>query len=142
MHFSTKTRYGARAVLDIAMHGGNGPVTLNEIAKRQEVSKKYVGHIVNQLLAAGILESVRGPQGGYMLARPAKQIRLGEIIRALDGSMAPVRCAEKPDFCSKSKKCAMQEIWITLRDRIDSVVDGVTVADLVNRQKKLDATSA
>lgn len=142
MRLSTKTRYGTRAVLDIAMHGGNGPVTLNEIAKRQDVSKKYVGHIVNQLQTAGILESVRGPQGGYMLARPPKQIRLGEIIRALNGSMAPVQCVERPAFCSRSKKCATQEVWTTLKERVDDLIDGVTLADLVKRQKKLDAASA
>jgi Rrf2 family protein len=142
MRFSTKTRYGTRAVLDIAMHGGNGPVTLNDIAKRQDVSKKYVGHIVNQLLAAGILESVRGPQGGYMLARAPKEIRLGEIVRALEGSMAPVRCVEKSGFCGRSGKCAAQEIWVALKEKCDAVIDGITMADLVKRQKKLDATSA
>ena len=142
MRFSTKTRYGTRAVLDIAMHGGNGPITLNDIAKRQDVSKKYIGHIVNQLMAAGILESVRGPHGGYLLARPAKKIRLGEIIRALDGSMAPVRCVEKPGFCGRSNRCATQEIWVTLKEKCDAVVDGITMADLVKRQKKLDAVPA
>jgi Rrf2 family cysteine metabolism transcriptional repressor len=142
MNLSTKTRYGTRAVLDIAMNEAKGPVTLNEIAKRQDVSKKYVGHIVHQLLTAGVLESVRGPQGGYMLARPPKKIRLGEIIRALNGSMAPVRCVEKPAFCSRSKKCATQEIWTTIKERVDDVIDGVTLADLVKRQKNLDATSA
>ena len=142
MRFSTKTRYGTRAVLDIAMHGGKGPITLNDIARRQEVSKKYIGHIVNQLMAAGILESVRGPQGGYMLARPAKQIRLGEIIRALDGSMAPVRCVEKPAVCGRSNRCATQEIWVTLKEKCDAVVDGISMADLVRRQKKLDAMPA
>jgi len=142
MSLSTKTRYGTRAVLDIAMYEKNGPVTLNEIAKRQDVSKKYVGHIVNQLLTAGILDSVRGPQGGYMLARPSKEIRLGEIIRALNGSMAPVRCVEKPAFCERSKKCATREIWITIKERVDDVIDGVTLADLVKRQRKFDAKFA
>jgi len=128
--------------LDIAMHSGHGPITLNDIARRQDVSKKYIGHIVNQLLTAGILESVRGPQGGYLLARPAKEIRLGEIVRALDGSMAPVRCVEKPAVCDRSNRCATQEIWIELKKKCDSVVDGITMADLVKRQKKLDAMPA
>lgn len=141
MRFSTKIRYGARAVVDIAMHGDKGPVTLNAIAKRLDVSKKYIGHIVNQLLSAGILESVRGPQGGYMLAQSAQQIRLGEIMRSLDGSMAPVRCVEKPASCKWSGKCATQEVWNKLKERVDAVVDGVTVADLVKRQKKLNASS-
>jgi len=141
MRLSTKTRYGTRAVLDIAMHGENGPVTLSGIAERQDLSKKYVGHIVNQLLAAGILESVRGPQGGYMLARPAKQIRLGEIVRALDGSLAPVRCVEKPDFCHRSNRCAVKEVWVTLKEAVESVIDRITVAELVKRQNKLDASS-
>jgi Rrf2 family protein len=123
------------------MHGENGPVTLSGIAERQDLSKKYVGHIVNQLLAAGILESVRGPQGGYMLARPAKQIRLGEIVRALDGSLAPVRCVEKPGFCDRSNRCAVKEVWVTLKEAVESVIDRITVAELVKRQNKLDASS-
>ena len=141
MRFSTKIRYGTRAVVDIAMHGTKGPVTLNEIAKHLDVSKKYIGHIVNQMISAGILESIRGPQGGYMLARSPKEIRVGEIIRTLDGSMAPVRCVEKPDSCSMSRQCATQEVWIKIKESIDAVVDGLTVADLVKRQKKLNASS-
>jgi Rrf2 family protein len=141
MRLSTKTRYGTRAVLDIAMHGENGPVTLNEIAERQDLSKKYVGHIVNQLLAVGILESVRGPQGGYMLARPARKIRLGEIVRALDGSLSPVRCVEKPGFCDRSTKCAVREVWVALKEAVESVIDRITVAELVKRQEELGVSS-
>lgn len=141
MRFSTKIRYGTRAVVDIAMHGAKGPVTLNEIAKRLDVSKKYIGHIVNQLLSAGILESIRGPQGGYMLARSPKEIRVGEVLRTLDGSMAPVRCVEKPDSCRMSRRCATQEVWIKIKESVDAVIDGLTVADLVKRQKKLNASS-
>jgi len=91
MRLSTKSRYGTRAVLDIALHSHNGPVTLNDISVRQEISRKYLGQIVHQLLAAGILESIGGPRGGYIMGRSPKKTKLGEIIRILDGSMAPVR---------------------------------------------------
>ena len=139
MRLSTKSRYGTRAVIDVAQHDQNGPVTLNDISARQEISKKYLGQIINQLLAADVLESIRGPRGGYVLGRSAKQIRLGEIIRALDGSLAPVRCVDKPKICSRNKKCVTREVWTQVKESVESVIDKITVADLVVRQEKLDA---
>jgi Rrf2 family protein len=138
MHLSTKSRYGTRAVLDIALHCHQGPVTLNDISCRQGISKKYLGQIVNQLLAAGILESIRGPRGGYVLGRPPQRTKVGEIIRILDGSMAPVRCVDKPKTCNRNAKCATREIWIQIKESVEAVVNDVTVADLVTRQKEID----
>ena len=139
MQLSTKSRYGTRAVLDIARHGIKGPVTLNEISKRQEISKKYLGQIVNQLLTAGILESVRGPNGGYLLARPAKQLRLGMIIRALDGSLAPVRCVDNPTNCHRTTTCVTREVWTQIKESVETVIDTISVADLLKRQEEVEA---
>ena len=141
MRLSTKSRYGTRAVLDIAMHGRNGPVTLKDMSRRQDVSKKYLGQIINQLLTAGILESIRGPQGGYVLNRPPDTIRLGEIIRALDGSVAPSRCVDNPTICQRNTNCVTREVWIRVKESVESVIDETTVADLVARQKDLNALS-
>jgi len=139
MRLSTKSRYGTRAVLDIALHGKNGPVTLKEMSRRQEVSRKYLGQIINHLLTAGILESIRGPQGGYVLSRPPDSIRLGEIIRALDGSVAPSRCVDNPGVCDRNLQCVTREVWTRVKESVESVIDDTTIADLVARQKDLES---
>jgi len=138
MQLSTKSRYGTRAVLDISIHGKDGPVTLNAISKRQNISKKYLGQIVNQLITAGILESVRGPQGGYLLAKTPKKLKLGEIIRTLDGSVAPVRCVDNPKLCRRTSKCVTREVWIQMKNSIDAVIDSVSISDLMKRQEEID----
>jgi Rrf2 family protein len=140
MRLSTKSRYGTRAVLDIALHEHSGPVTLTDIAERQELSKKYLGQIVTQLLAAGILESMRGPQGGYVLGRDPKLIRLGEIIRTLEGSVAPVRCVDNPALCRRNKQCVTREVWSALKEGVESVIDKVTIADLVKKHKSRETS--
>ena len=139
MRLSTKSRYGTRAVLDIALHAQEGPVNLINISKRQELSRKYLGQIISQLLTAGILESIRGPQGGYVLGRSPKEIRLGDIIRTLDGSLAPVRCVDKPDLCDRTKRCVTREVWTKAKESMESLFDQITVADLMERQEELDA---
>ncbi len=123
------------------MYSPDGPVTLNDISKRQDISKKYLGQIVNQLLTVGILESIRGPRGGYILAKPAKKIRLGMIIRALDGSVAPVRCVDNPKLCNRTSKCATREVWARIKENVDAVIDDVTVADLITRQEEIECLS-
>jgi len=139
MRLSTKSRYGTRAVLDIALHAQKGPVNLSDISERQEISRKYLGQIISQLLTAGILESIRGPQGGYVLGRKPKEIRLGDIIRTLDGSLAPVRCVDKPDLCNRTAKCVTREVWTKAKESMESLFDQTTVADLMERQEELDA---
>ena len=139
MRLSTKTRYGTRAVLDIALHSQEGPANLINISKRQDLSRKYLGQIISQLLTAGILESIRGPQGGYVLGRPPKEIRLGDIIRTLDGSFAPVRCVDKPDLCERTERCVTREVWTKAKESMESLFDQITVADLMERQEELDA---
>ncbi len=138
IRLSTKTRYGTRAVLDIALHAQKGPARLGDISERQEISRKYLGQIISQLLAAGILESIRGPQGGYILSREPKEIRLGEIIRTLDGPFAPVRCVDRPDLCNRTEKCAVREVWSRAKESMESLFDRITVADLMERQEALD----
>lgn len=138
MRISTKSRYGARAVLDIAIHGDQGPVTLNQISARQEISKKYLEQIIHRLLKAGVLVSLRGPQGGYLLGRPAARIRLGEIIRSLDGPVAPVRCVDEPEICDRTERCVTRDVWTEIKESVESVIDRITVADLASRQDALN----
>jgi|YNPNPStandDraft_1061719.scaffolds.fasta_scaffold82766_2 Rrf2 family protein len=141
MRLSTKSRYGTRAVLDIALYEHEGPVTLNDIARRQHLSKKYLGQIVTRLLAAGILESMRGPHGGYVLARDPASIRVAEIIRVLEGSVSPVRCVEVPASCRRTKTCVTRQVWATLTQSIESAMDGISIADLVEQHKAKERSS-
>jgi len=129
-------------VLDIALHEHKGPVTLTDIAERQDLSKKYLGQIVTQLLAAGILESMRGPQGGYVLGKDPRSIRVGEIVRILEGSVAPVRCVDNPGSCRRNRGCVTREVWVTVKERVESAIDGITIADLMKRHRTKKAVGA
>jgi len=138
LRLSTKSRYGTRAVLDIATHSHQGPVTLNDISARQEISKKYLEQIVHRLLKVGLLVSVRGPQGGYLLAKTPARIRLGEIIRALDGPVAPVRCVDEPRICDRARHCVTRHVWSEIKQSVEAVIDRITIADLTSRQSGVD----
>src|SRR3990170_8316812 len=102
MKLSTRARYGTRALLELALHGGSQPVLLRDISKRQEISLPYLEHLISPLIAAGIIRSVRGPQGGVWLAKPPQQIKLSEVFKLLEGSTAPVECIENPEVCARS----------------------------------------
>lgn len=136
MKLSTKGRYGARTMLDMAQHYGQGPVLLKDIAKRQQLSKKYLEHIIAFLKAAGLVKSTRGPHGGYVLAQPPAQIKLGQVITALEGSMAPVKCVDDPKACSLAKFCPTRDIWEEMKRSTDEILESLSLQDLVERQRK------
>lgn len=129
MMISTKGRYALRLILAIAQEGGGKPLSIREIAKRQEISEKYSEQIILQLSRAGLVTGLRGAQGGYTLARPAGQITAGEVLRAAEGSIAPVECAEIG--CEHSEGCMTYGLWRRIKEAVDSVVDSTTVADLL-----------
>jgi Rrf2 family cysteine metabolism transcriptional repressor len=134
MKLSTKGRYGSRAMLDLALHydPDGTPVSLGGIAGRQDISEEYLEQIFSTLRKSGIVESVRGAQGGYRLGRPADKITIGDILRSLEGSLAPVDCVKEgtPADCERCDECVMRGVWQKLRDSINSAVDSVTLADL------------
>jgi len=132
MKISTKGRYALRLMLDIALHSGGQPVSLRDVAGRQEISDKYLEQIVTQLTRAGLLRSVRGAGGGYLLTRDAKDYAVGDILRTMEGNLAPVECAAA-GRCSRLDRCAAAEVWQRIAAAVDAVVDGVTLADLVAR---------
>ena len=134
MKISTKGRYGTRALLDVAMHQGEGPVQLKVIAERQQLSISYLEHIVAPLISAGILRSVRGVNGGVLLARPAKEIKLNEVIRALEGSVALVECVDDPSVCPRADHCATRDMWTEIKKAMDGVLESTTIQKLVERQ--------
>ncbi len=135
MKLSTRGRYGTRLLLDLAMHGGPNPVPLKDIAQRQEVSLRYLEHLVVFLISAGIIRSTRGPKGGVALAKPASEIRLDEVIQILEGSIAPVDCVDDASVCDRSEACAARDVWTELKKAMTRVLESVTLEDLVERQK-------
>jgi Rrf2 family transcriptional regulator, cysteine metabolism repressor len=137
MRLSTKSRYGARAMLDIAINYEKGPVSVKSIAGRQGISVKYMEQLISLLKVAGLIRSVRGAKGGYTLNKDVHQINLRDIIDALEGSMFPVDCVDSPEICDRAKKCVTYEIWKDIQDRINNMLDSLTLADMVERQLKI-----
>ena len=136
MKLSTKGRYGARAMLDLALHYGEGPVSVKDIAERQEVSERYLVHLMVSLKAAGLVKSMRGARGGFSLAEPPAQIKLSEIIQVLEGSIAPVECVDDPKACSRSERCVTRDIWAEMNRATSEVLESTTLEDLVQRQRE------
>ena len=136
MRLSTRGRYGARLMLELALQYPKGPVLLKDIAKRQEISEGYLEHLLPALKTAGLIRSTRGAHGGYTLAKAPAEITLQEIIQALEGSLSPVQCAETPDICPRVKFCVTRDIWKELGEKICQVLQSVTLKDMVERQKE------
>ena len=136
MKISTRGRYGVRAMYDLATRYGEGPVPLKEIAERQGISEHYLEQLIAPLRKAGLVKGVRGVAGGYELARPPSEITVGDIIRVLEGPIAPVECViEDPDAekaCDHLDGCISHRIWARVRDSIAQVLDSITIADLLN----------
>ena len=126
MKVSTRGRYALRLMLDLALNNTGEPVRLKDVAKRQEISEKYLEQIISILNKAGFVKSVRGPAGGYSLKRM--------ILRLTEGSLAPVDCVEDGADCGREDQCVTVMLWKKLNDAINSVVDNITLADLVEWQ--------
>ena len=142
MKISTKGRYGLRLLIDVAMHQDKGPVILHDIAVRQNISEKYLWQVINPLKSAGIVASVRGAHGGYTLARSAVGISLLEVVSALEGPVTLVECTRAPEACDRNPACAAREVWNTLGEGLRNMMAGISLRDLVEKQKKLEAGTA
>ena len=136
MRLSTRGRYGTRALLELALHYREGPVTLKDIAQSQQISLQYLEHLITTLVAGGIVRSTRGARGGVWLARPPEEIKLSEVIGLLEGSIAPVECVIDPKYCSRSELCVTRDIWSELKKVMNGVLESTTLQDLVERQKR------
>jgi Rrf2 family protein len=136
MKVSTRGRYGTRLLLDLAQHLDSERVLLRDIAARQDISLLYLERLVAPLVAGGIVRTTRGPKGGISLAKPPRQIKLSEVIQLLEGSTAPVECVNDPMVCDRSGICATRDIWAELKKKTDSILESVTIEDLVERQKQ------
>ena len=134
MKLSTKGRYGVRALLDVALHQDESPVQLKDVAERQQISLSYLEHLIAPLVSAGLLKSARGARGGVSLARPARAIRLLDVVQALEGSLAPVHCLDEPETCSRVETCVTRDVWAEVKDAVESVLGSITLEDLTVRQ--------
>lgn len=136
MKISTKGRYALRLMLDLALHDTGENIALKTIAKRQEISGKYLEQIIGILTKAGFVKSVRGSSGGYRLSKKPEEYTVGDILRLTEGSLAPVSCVENGTVaCDKAETCVTVYVWKELNDAINGVVDNITLADLVERSE-------
>jgi len=136
MKLSTRTRYGTRALLELALRKDKGPVLLKDIARLQQISLPYLEHLVAPLIAGGIIRSTKGPKGGITLAREPGDIKLSEITQLLEGPLAPVECVDNPEVCNRSGACAARDVWGRLKEAMDGVLESTTLKDLAEDQKK------
>ena len=138
MKISTKGRYALRLMLDIAMNDAVEPVRLKDVAERQSISVKYLEQIISQLVRAGYVKSIRGPQGGYRLVKAPKEYTVGMILRQVEGNMVPVACLEDEESgCELQSQCVTLRIWKELDEAMRSVLDKYTLADLMTWQMEL-----
>jgi len=135
MKLSTRGRYGTRMLLDLALHGGEGPVPLKDIAKREEISLLYLEHLVTPLIAAGIIRSTRGARGGVSLVKSPQEMKISEVVELLEGSIAPVDCVDDPKACSRSDLCVTRDIWVELKKAMEGVLESTTLQDLVEKHQ-------
>ena len=138
MKLSTKGRYGLKAMLDLAVHNAEGQVVLKSIAERQGISENYLEQLFAALKKAKLVKSLRGSQGGYTLGDNPENISVGDILRALEGSLAPVECVaeDSPSVCSRFDCCVTKGIWEKIRDSINSVIDSTSLASLMEEYRK------
>lgn len=140
MKISTKGRYGLRVMTDIAVNGNGGCVSLKDIAEREHLSEKYLEQIVNQLSKAGLVSSFRGAKGGYQLTRPAEKITVEDILKATEGSLAPVACAEDNGRCVNYGDCVTSFIWTEIYKATIGVVSSISLKDLAERSSQIEKT--
>ena len=139
MRISTRGRYALRAMIDLALHTGEGTISRQDIVERQAISSDYVAQLFRRLHAAGLVEGVKGPGGGYRLARDAAAIRAGDVVRAVEGPVALVHCVV-PDgelSCNRADRCVTRLLWKRLSETVTEFLDSVTLQDLCDEARQL-----
>lgn len=134
VHFSTRGEYGVRLMVELARHYGDGPISLTEMADHEALPRPYLEQLVVSLRQAGLVKSTRGARGGYELARPPEEVRMGTVLRALEGPIAPMVCASEDPahagICDRAGFCNVNTLWVKVRDAITDALDSLTLADL------------
>jgi len=144
MRLSTLGRYALRAMVDLAQHEGQGPVLRQDIADRQEISSNYLAQLFAKLGRAGLVKSIFGPGGGYVLARSAAEISAGEVLRAVEESLSPVYCVdcEQEDMCHRAEGCPTRPLWVRLGKQLSQTLDAITLAELCKQPYPADENTS
>lgn len=136
MKLSTKGRYSVRLMIDLALHAGEGPILLKEIAERQALSEKYLWQLMPPLKHAGLVMSFRGARGGYTLAKPSAEITLQDIVTAVEGPVYLVDCVDDAQHCARAATCASRDIWAAVAQKIADVLESYTLDELARQQRE------
>lgn len=138
MKMSTKGRYGLRALIDLAQYGEETPVSISSISARQDISERYLEQLMSKLKKAELVTSIRGSGGGYLLAKPSCDISVGDVLRALEGSLEPVDCSGlQGDGCHSACHCVSKGVWKKINESINKAVDSIMIHTLVEESKVL-----
>ncbi len=138
MKVSHQSEYALRALLELAKQSGRGPVRIDEIAKQQMIPRKFLANLLVQLKRGHFVQSKKGPEGGYYLARAPRQIVIGDVLRFLDGPIAPILCVSRTlgERCEIGSRCGYFPLWRRVRDAVAEIVDKTTVADVLDEQQR------
>lgn len=137
MRLSTRGRYGTRLMVDLAEHYADGPIPLAEIARRQNLSVKYLEQLIILLKGAGFIRSTRGRRGGYMLAQKPEKISVGQVIEVLEGRLAVVDCVTDPELCERSPDCPTRGIWVGMTDVLKKQLFSLSLMDIIQKHTPL-----
>lgn len=133
MKISTKGRYGLRAFIDLATYGVNEPVSISSISVRQNISEGYLEQLMAKLKKAGLVKSIRGASGGYMLAKDISEVSVGDVLRALEGDIETVSCLSMHDeACAHEQNCKAKYVWKKINDSLTATIDGIMIDTLIN----------
>ena len=136
MKLSTRSSYGMRAVLELALEYGKGPLQIKTMAQREGISNKYLEQLVAILKSSGLLRSVRGPKGGYLLAKRPADVTLYEVFRVLEGPMDIVECLVHEDYCPRCSDCITRKVWLKIANAMTDVLNSITLQDLADESRK------
>ena len=145
MGISTKSTYGIRAMFELALHHSKGPISVAYISEKENISVSYLEQLLSKLRREGLVKSIRGPKGGYILAKKPKEITMGNIVRSLDGEITPVHCVTSDSSgrdCKLIDRCVTKSVWKKLKETIDDLLDSVTLKDLCSDAKKMGIDKA
>jgi Rrf2 family protein len=142
MKLSTRGRYGVRLMLDLALHDGQGPVLLKDIARRQGISEKYLWNLINPLKTVGLGHSIRGAHGGYKLAKKPSEISLKDIMQVLEGTLCLVDCVETPSACERSYSCITRDVWREASQNFMKTLESMTLEKMIAKHRsRAEATA-
>lgn len=133
MKLSTKGRYGLMAMFQLALDHGQGPISLNVIAEKQQLSENYLEQLFANLRKDELINSVRGAHGGYMLSREPNDITVGQVLRSLEGSLSPADCIDEEMNCTRADECATKLVLAKVKNSIDEVIDSISLQDMIDK---------